>query len=192
MSPSKAYQLILTPDDSASGGTAETPMPDGTVNDVSTISVSRSGGADYSFEIAYSRVGEYWYQVVLRDAGKQVLGTWQVHVTVYNGTDQAGSNALECAVALHQKTKTGDKTDQITAIDKNQPTPSTTVTPTPSITTTPTPGGASAQKSATNAKTGDSSNTRMWIITLSVSTALLLFFLAYLAGKQKRQKISKN
>ncbi|MGN0363849.1 MAG: hypothetical protein ACI4ET_13555 [Bilifractor sp.] len=197
LSPSKAYQLIMTPED-------EAPMPEDAVDNASAISVSQSLGQDYAFQIPYERfpgLGEYWYKIVLKDSGNKGLGTWWAHVTVQNGKD-----GPVYSVTLRENKKTGDslKIAKITAVDTDQPVPSTTVTPAPSGTVTPTPSGTvtptpstttvptSSQKSSTNAKTGDSSNTRLWIITLSVSTAMLLLFLAYLSGKQRKQKTSKE
>ncbi|MGN0256286.1 MAG: hypothetical protein ACI4D6_09955 [Chordicoccus sp.] len=197
LNASKTYQLILTPED------ADNPMPAGSESGIYTAEISREAGTDYEVRIGFSGVGEYWYQLTAQDKTGREIGTWFLHVTV-----QHLNGNLSLVTTLHDKTRTGDKTDSLTLIDTEQPTPTPTAvvtnSPVPSRTATVTPAGttpgtkktntkttapgrSSSAVKASSVKTGDPNHPLMWKITFAVSAAVLVLFLVLIVRERRRQ-----
>ena len=183
LNESKAYQLSLVPED------ADAPMPAGSSDGSDTIGISKASGTDYSIQIDYTGVGDYWYQLSCQDADGNSLGTWQLHVTVLN---EDGTRSL--VTTLRNGTKTGEKVDGISLVDKDQPqkpsnTDKTTTNKTNNVSKGTTSSSVSPTVTTTSVKTGDPLNTMFWKVVFGLSAAVLAF-LFFLAAKSRKKKES--
>lgn len=178
LSAQKTYQVILT------GDTGSEPMPDDAQGNQDIIGIAKEKGTDYDIEISYEGVGDYWYHLKAIDNDNNELGNWYIHVMIQNIYGD-----MTITTTVHDNTKTGEKTSDITLVDKHQPNgPGTDdSTPTPETPAIETPS-SSTPSSSTGVQTGVSTNILPWEIALFFSLCGLLVIVGYLIREREKQE----
>ena len=110
LSAEKTYQVILT------GDTGSEPMPEEAQRNQDIIEIAKADGTDYAIEISFDGVGDYWYHLQAIDNDNNELGNWYMHVLILNIDGD-----MTITTTVHDNTKTGEKTSDITLVDKHQP-----------------------------------------------------------------------
>ena len=171
LSAQKTYQVILT------GDTGSEPMPEEAQGNQDIIEIAKADGTDYAIEISFKGVGDYWYHLQAIDNDNNELGNWYMHVLILNIDGD-----MTITTTVHDNTKTGEKTSDITLVDKHQPdgpgTDDNTPTPKPTI----------PANSTTGVQTGVSINVLHWEIALFVSLSGLLFIVVFLIKEREKQE----
>lgn len=182
LSAQKTYQFILT------GDTGSEPMPEEAQGNQDIIEIAKADGTGYAIEISFEGVGDYWYHLQAIDNDNNELGNWYMHVLIQNIDGD-----MTITTTVHDNTKTGEKTSDITLVDKHQPdgpgTDDNTPTPT-STSETPaieTPA-SSTPSSSTGVQTGVSTNILPWEIALFFSLCGLLVIVGYLIREREKQE----
>lgn len=178
LSAQKTYQVILT------GDTGSEPMPEEAQGNQDIIEIAKEKGTDYDIEISYEGVGDYWYHLKAIDNDNNELGNWYIHVMIQNIYGD-----MTITTTVHDNTKTGEKTSDITLVDKHQPNgPGTDdSTPTPETPAIETPS-SSTPSSSTGVQTGVSTNILPWEIALFFSLCGLLVIVGYLIREREKQE----
>ena len=179
LSAEKTYQVILT------GDTGSEPMPEEAQRNQDIIEIAKADGTDYAIEISFDGVGDYWYHLQAIDNDNNELGNWYMHVLILNIDGD-----MTITTTVHDNTKTGEKTSDITLVDKHQPNgPGTDdSTPTPETPEIETPKPTIPANSTTGVQTGVSTNVLPWEIALFFSLCGLLVIVGYLIREREKQK----
>lgn len=183
LSAQKTYQIILT------GDTGSEPMPEEAQGNQDIIEIAKADGTDYAIEISFEGVGDYWYHLQAIDNDNNELGNWYMHVLIQNIDGD-----MTITTTVHDNTKTGEKTSDITLVDKHQPdgpgTDDNTPTPTPTSETPSieTPRPTIPANSTTGVQTGVSTNVLPWEIALFFSLCGLLVIVGYLIREREKQE----
>ncbi|MDD6559567.1 MAG: hypothetical protein PUF17_01190 [Lactimicrobium massiliense] len=179
LSVEKTYQVILT------GDTGSEPMPEEAQGNQDIIEIAKADGTDYAIEISFEGVGDYWYHLKAIDNDNNELGNWYMHVMIQNIYGD-----MTITTTVHDNTKTGEKTSDITLVDKHQPNgPGTDDnTPTPETPAIETPKPTIPANSTTGVQTGVSTNVLPWEIALFFSLCGLLVIVGYLIREREKQE----
>ncbi|MEE1334202.1 MAG: hypothetical protein U0K47_06375 [Erysipelotrichaceae bacterium] len=183
LSAEKTYQVILT------GDTGSEPMPEEAQRNQDIIEIAKADGTDYAIEISFDGVGDYWYHLQAIDNDNNELGNWYMHVLILNIDGD-----MTITTTVHDNTKTGEKTSDITLVDKHQPdgpgTDDNTPTPKPTSETPSieTPRPTIPANSTTGVQTGVSTNVLPWEIALFFSLCGLLVIVGYLIREREKQE----
>ena len=179
LSAQKTYQVILT------GDTGSEPMPEEAQRNQDIIEIAKADGTDYAIEISFEGVGDYWYHLQAIDNDNNELGNWYMHVLIQNIDGD-----MTITTTVHDNTKAGEKTSDITLVDKHQPNgPGTDdSTPTPETPAIETPKPTIPTNSTTGVQTGVSTNVLPWEIALFFSLCGLLVIVGYLIREREKQE----
>ena len=179
LSAQKTYQVILT------GDTGSEPMPEEAQGNQDIIEIAKADGTDYAIEISFEGVGDYWYHLQAIDNDNNELGNWYMHVLIQNIDGD-----MTITTTVHDNTKAGEKTSDITLVDKHQPNgPGTDdSTPTPETPAIETPKPTIPTNSTTGVQTGVSTNVLPWEIALFFSLCGLLVIVGYLIRERDKQE----
>lgn len=179
LSAQKTYQVILT------GDTGSEPMPEEAQGNQDIIEIAKADGTDYAIEISFEGVGDYWYHLQAIDNDNNELGNWYMHVLIQNIDGD-----MTITTTVHDNTKAGEKTSDITLVDKHQPNgPGTDdSTPTPETPAIETPKPTIPTNSTTGVQTGVSTNVLPWEIALFFSLCGLLVIVGYLIREREKQE----